>query len=133
MQSGAAALLRRLMEGLQRSLALASDPELAVSAYSASGAIDVGAGDAAAAAAAAAQRGGDKAGAPDGELLQQLLAAVRGSDPTVADSYPELPLPPAGLADAWRMLPGQEQERVDVTSIVHSVVLQVRRRAGALP
>jgi hypothetical protein len=99
--------------GLQRSLALARDPDLAASAYAASGGAPPP--EAAPQAGAAAQ----------GELLQQLLAAARGADPTCASSYPQLPLPPAGLADAWRALPGAEAEAVDATGAVHTIVLQV--------
>ena len=126
-RAGAAELLLRLLLGLQRSLALARDPELAASAYAMSGAAPAAAGVAVPGEAAAA---GSRAGAPQhggGELLRELVAGVRGADPTCADSHPPLPLPPAGLADAWRQLPGQAErgaQRVDVTAAVHSIVLQ---------
>jgi hypothetical protein len=114
--SAAAALLLRLTAGLQRSVALARDPELAASTYGASSR-----------SAEAPNTEPSKAASPaqQGELLQQLLAAARGADPTCTSSYPPLRLPPAGLADAWRALPGAEQEAVDVSAAVHSVVLQV--------
>lgn len=125
-QSLAAELLLRLLAGLQRSLAAAADPELAASAYGASPQQADARAEAVTAAAASAPPG-----AAQGELLQQLLAGVRGAEPTCADSYPPLPLPPAGLADAWRLLPGQAREAVDITSAVHSIVLQARTHARA--
>ncbi|KAI8476101.1 MAG: hypothetical protein J3K34DRAFT_513946 [Monoraphidium minutum] len=114
-QTAAAELLLCLVAGLQRSLALARDPELSASAYAAGR--RSGGGLAGAAAAAG--------GARPGDMLQSLLASVRGADPTCAASHPPLPLPPAAPGDAWRALAGEGGERVDVTSAVHSIVLQV--------
>lgn len=129
-QSAAADLLLRLMTGLQRSIALSHHPELSRSACSLQGSRPAASalpGAASQASYPAASQGAElAAGAGRGALLQELLTSVRGSDPTCPDSYPPLALPPAGLADTWRVLPGQERERVDVTAAVHSIVLQVR-------
>ncbi len=126
-QTAAAELLLRLITGLQRSIALSHDPELSASAYGTSESNTSSSNGAGAGSSSDGGRngGGSSSAAQQGEMLQQLMASVRGSDPTCTDSYPSLPLPPAGLSDAWRMLPGQEREVVDVTSVVHSIVLQV--------
>lgn len=127
-QSSAAELLLRLLAGLQRSLALAADPELARSAYGddvTNGGDDVTRGGGGAGAGAWQAAGAGAAAPRAGDMVQQLLASVRGADPTCPDSYPRLPLPPAGAADAWRALAAGEEDVVDVTSAVHSIALQV--------
>jgi hypothetical protein len=113
--------------GLQRSLALRSDPELSASAYGNDGGGRSGDASGADGARGPGGRGGEKE-LRAGDLLQELLASVRGADPTCTDSYPQLPLPPAGASDAWRALAGAGRDAVDVTGVVHSIVLQVRGR-----
>jgi hypothetical protein len=136
-RSAAAELLLRLLCGLRRSLALACDLELSASAY--------GEGEAAAAAAAGVvARAGGSGGAPDlplagaapparpGDLLRGLLAAVRGAEPTCPASYPPLPPPPAGAADAWRAAAAAGAERLDVSAAVQSIALQARGPRSSL-
>lgn len=135
-QQAAAAVLLRLVQGLQQSLATYQDPKLAASEYS----------DAAAAAAAAAAVGKPavpadlfsclKPAVPAGgtgplagfrEAAKALAAAQAPLlDPSCPNSYPQLPLPDIGPDAVWRLPAGALQgARVDVTAAVASICLQV--------
>jgi len=143
-QQAASGVLLQLVQGLQQSLQLYNNPELARSEYA-----DALASAAAAAAAGeplptdltswlnpfadtAAGNGGCGSGVLAGfKDAAKTLAAAQAPllDPSCPNSYPQLPLPDAGVTAAWGMQGvglQQQGEVVDVTAAVTSICLQVR-------
>lgn len=144
-QQAASGVLLQLVQGLQQSLQLYNNPELARSEYA-----DALASAAAAAAAGeplptdlsswlnpfantAAGNGGGGSGVLAGfKDAAKTLAAVQAPllDPSCPNSYPQLPLPDVGVTAAWGLQGGglqqqQQREVVDVTAAMTSICLQV--------
>jgi hypothetical protein len=157
-QQAAAALLLQLVAGLKASLALARHPELAHSQFrdsssssSSSSSSRAGFADQATVTTAMtgpASKGNFSSGStkvqnvPSFTAAAATLAAMQMPpiDPTCPNSYPRLPMPDdvEGLVEqnsgsCWQLpgLLGAEQQQVDVTAAVVSILLQVRNEPVA--